>query len=253
MKDNLRQNLQEYIDAHREVPLTHLCDEFHISMSTVRRYVDSLVKEGLCSKYYGGVRSNTSPQSTLARNTSENPLEREKRKIAEQAAKFICEDDIIYIDSGSTTRYILDYVPVDISLTVITNNYFAIQSAVNLINITVITLPGIFDRKTHAFISERAVSFLDTFNIHKAFLACTGITIQNGATNTYSEEHATKAQVARKAHEIFLLADHRKFGISTLMTYCKIENIQTIITDAQPPKEFTEAFGTIGNRLIITR
>jgi DeoR family myo-inositol catabolism operon transcriptional repressor len=250
MKEDLKQRMQTYIEQHQRVDLTKLSDVFHISMSTVRRYIDRLTDEGICSKYYGGVRSNHTVTPVIQEPPAD-PLEPEKRRIAQAAASFIQNHDIIYIDSGSTTQYIPEYIPQETTLTIVTNNYLAIRSALALPNCTIISLPGKLNRTTFSFISEQSASYLDSFNIHKAFLACTGITIADGATNTFSEEHATKALAARKAKETFLLADHRKFGISTLITYCPLHQINTIITEVPVPGEFVTACKSAGTAIII--
>jgi DeoR family myo-inositol catabolism operon transcriptional repressor len=250
MKEALKQRIHSYIEQHQQVPLIELSHTFHISMSTVRRYIEQLVADGVCTKYYGGVRS-TRTGTPITLTISQDPLESQKRHIAEVAASYINHQDIVYIDSGSTTRYIPEYLPKDITLTIITNNYWAIQAAFALPNCTIISLPGKLNRTTFSYISEESASYLASFNIHKAFLACTGITISDGATNTYPEEHATKALAARKAKETFLLADHRKFGISTLMTYCQLQDITTIITDTQVPKDFAEACNTVETTIIV--
>ena len=251
MKTELLERIKHFISTHHEVPLTALTEEFHISMSTVRRYIDKLTEDSKFQKFYGGIRCTAVSDTPGEPIPSMDSGKQEKMRIGRVAAGYIEAQDIIYIDSGSTTQYLLDYVPLDMEFTVITHNYRAIQRAVHLPHCTLIGLPGLFDRNTEAFIGEGAASFLATFSIHKAFMACTGITIKHGATNTYSEEYATKSLAARKSRAVFLLADHRKFGISILMTYCPAENIQTIITDKDPSHEFADQYTAMGNSLII--
>ena len=72
-------------------------------------------------------------------------------------------------------------------------------------------------------------------------MASTGISISKGVTNSSSIEYQIKQKVVEKSDNIVLLADNSKFNIASLMTYCKLKDIHTLVTDKTPPTEF-EAF-----------
>ncbi|MDD3941625.1 MAG: DeoR/GlpR family DNA-binding transcription regulator [Sphaerochaetaceae bacterium] len=252
MKEELLEEIRKFIISRPEVTLIELCDTFHVSMSTTRRYVATMARDPYFQKFYGGIRFTGEQVSVQEQKiATADRIVLAKRAIARKAAEYIKDHDIIFIDSGTTTRHILDFVHQDIRCTVITNNYHVINSAMKLPNCRLIVLPGIFNRQTSAFIGEYSSAYLEAFNIHKAFLACTGLNIPNGATNTYPEENATKSLAAKKAKDIFLLADHRKFGRSTLMTFCPLAAIKQVITDELPSDEIVEAFATHGNAIIV--
>lgn len=148
MKDNRIKDMQEYILQHQSVSLKELCETFNISMNTVRRYINEITMNPGIKKVYGGVRVQ-SPVSSLPTFTERNQTQsRVKQMIAKKAAQFIKENDIIYIDSGTTTMYLVDYIPNDMHVTIITNSYHIIHSALERPEITLISLPGILDRRT---------------------------------------------------------------------------------------------------------
>ena len=201
-------------------------------------------------KVYGGVRVQ-SPVSSLPTFTERNQTQsRVKQMIAKKAAQFIKENDIIYIDSGTTTMYLVDYIPNDMHVTIITNSYHIIHSALERPEITLISLPGILDRRTLSFNGEN-FKYLDALNIHKAFMACTGLSVHDGATNSFSAEYTNKKIAVRKADQIFLMADSSKFGISTLMTYCPLPDIHYVITDRMPDQEFLQVIEDNGHAVIL--
>ena len=173
-----------------------------------------------------------------------------KRMIAKKAASFIEDHDIIYIDSGTTTMHLLDFIPQHLQITVITNSYHIIRAAVERPEITLICLPGMLDRRTLSFSGEN-FKFLETLNIHKAFMACTGLSINDGATNSFSSEYTNKKIAVRKADQIFLLADSSKFGVSTLMTYCPLSDIDYVVTDRLPNPPFVQLIKEYGNSVIL--
>ncbi len=252
MKNQRINEMRDYILSSETVSLKELSDAFQVSMNTVRRYINILTEEdSSIQKVYGGVsvqRSAPQPQSYVIRNQTQNLA---KRAISERAAELIQDHDIVFIDSGTTTRYILDYVPPDKPFTVITNNYYIINAAVEKNEITLVALPGILNRKTLSFSGENS-DYLKAFNITKAFMACTGISVRDGATNSYPSETIIKQVAVSKADQIYLLADHSKFGVSTLMTYCQFDRFSGIITDLPPAENFYNAADESGSKIILT-
>ena len=103
MKDNRIKEMQEYILLHQSVSLKELCDTFNVSMNTVRRYINEITADSAIKKVYGGVKVQ-SPVSSLPTFTERNQTQsRAKQLICKKAAEYIKENDIIYIDSGTTT------------------------------------------------------------------------------------------------------------------------------------------------------
>lgn len=250
MKSQRMKDIKDYITKNESVTLKELCEVFNISLNTVRRYVDEITKNSNIKKVYGGVCIQT-PVSPLPTFTERHMTQHQiKEKIAKRAAEFIRENDIIYVDSGTTTMHLIDYIPSQMPVTVITNSYHIVHAAINRPEIALIVVPGMLDRRTLSFTGEN-FQFLDSLNIHKSFMACTGITVSDGATNSFSAEYGNKKIAVRKADQIFLMADSSKFGVSTLMTYCPLSDIDYIITDKMPDHQFVQAISECDHSIIL--
>ena len=107
-------------------------------------------------------------------------------------------------------------------------------------NINLISLSGTLNRKTLSLTGNNAARLLSTYNVKKAFLAATGITIENGATNSSPEETCIKEMAVKKSLEKYLLVDSSKFGVVSLLTYGNVEDFTGIITDGVPTDAFRE-------------
>lgn len=250
MKDKRLKEMENYIFEHKSVTLKELCDIFHISLNTVRRYINELTENPSIKKIYGGVCIQPSDEKLTPFYERDMKSKDSKQYIAERAATYICDKDIIYIDSGTTTKEILNFVPDELQITVITNSNHIIQSAIAKPQVTLLTLPGILNRKTLSFTGDDTSRFIDKLNINKAFMACTGISLHSGATNSSPDEYYIKRAAIKNANTIFVLADHTKFGVSTLMTYCAYERIDYLITDTMPNDNFIRGAQSAGNRII---
>ena len=114
------------------------------------------------------------------------------------------------------------------------------MKAVQYPDLQIISLPGRLNRDTLSFVGSEIPTYLRTYNITKAFMASTGVTIQNGLTNASADESAIKKTVVENSQTRFLLSDHTKFGKFALMTYCPLSEIQYLITDTTPQQKYLD-------------
>ena len=245
--------VEEYILTNKTVTIDQLCEAFKVSKNTIRRDIGQLLDRGRIKKVYGGVTAL--PDSSLMtltpyslRNTS---FEHEKDLICRQAASFIEDNDLIYIDTGTTSQNLIDYLG-NKKCTIITNSLQVALKAVNYPNITLISLSGKLKRETLSFVGSTVEEALKTYNIGKAFLCCTGVTIENGLTNASMDEYQIKKIVVENSQYRYLLADHTKFGKFSLMTYSPLSAVEHVITDQNPPNDYLNFFNTHDINLHIT-
>jgi DeoR family myo-inositol catabolism operon transcriptional repressor len=240
MKTHRIKNVEEYILKNESVSLDKLCDVFKVSKNTIRRDIKELLEKGKIKKIYGGVTINQKKLVPFEERNIKNHAE--KKATAETASTYINDGDIIFIDSGTTTMWLIDYLKNKNNLTILTNNLGAIVSAAPYPNLNIISLGGTLKRKTNSFVGNSTSLVLKDYNISKAFMAATGISIEKGATNSSTEEYELKKLIVEKSDEIFLLVDSSKFDIISLMTYSPLENLDYIITNKNPSKKYLDFF-----------
>ena len=232
MKSFRLRRMEQYILEKENVSMEELCEEFDMSMNTVRMDVAALVKKGSVKKVYGGVCSNR--QNSLVPFEERKMTNSDKKKsVCRAAAKLVDDGDIIYIDSGTTTMYLTDYLDKHKNITVLTNNLNLIMHAVPYENVQVICLPGILERKTNSFVSAETGKILARYNITKAFFAATGVTEAGDVTNSSSLEYEIKREAMRNSEKKYLLLDSSKYGKSALLTYAHVRDMDRVIADEE--------------------
>ena len=159
--------------------------------------------------------------------------------IAKKAASLVEDGDSIFIDSGTTTLHMFEYIK-DKNITLLTNNMEILVQALPYENINVISLSGTLNRKTLSFTGNSAAKFLSIHNVKKAFMATTGVTLENGVTNSSPEETCIKEMAIKRSAEKYLLADSSKFGVVALLTYSDVSSFTGIITETMPDETFCE-------------
>ena len=230
MKEVRRKKIANYITLRHNVTMDELVKKFGVSMNTIRADVAYLVNVGAAIKVYGGVQSPEEQPvahftSRLAQNQSV------KKAIAQKAAGFIEDGDVIYIDAGTTAMYLPDFIPPQKHVTILTPNLYVITNASNKVNIKLFVLPGELDRRTNSLKATPSYLEMSNFRIQKAFMACSGVTTDARiAVSTYLECEIKK-NALEKSVTHYLLADSSKFSVSSLLFYGSLSQIDVVFSD----------------------
>ena len=105
------ERILEILREKQSVTVTDLTKWLNTSESTIRRDLTELNRQGLLIKVHGGA---TAVKSVLSREeeviTKAKKHQSEKRKIGEYAASLINKEDMVYLDAGTTTEMIIDFL-----------------------------------------------------------------------------------------------------------------------------------------------
>ena len=105
------ERILEILREKQSVTVTDLTKWLNTSESTIRRDLTELNRQGLLIKVHGGA---TAVKSVLSREeeviTKAKKHQSEKRKIGKYAASLINKEDMVYLDAGTTTEMIIDFL-----------------------------------------------------------------------------------------------------------------------------------------------
>ncbi|MYL29940.1 DeoR family transcriptional regulator [Halobacillus halophilus] len=250
MKVKRINQIEEYLEQKQEASLEELKDYFDVSLNTIRRDINELTKAGKIKKVYGGVVYNKNTSTTTTYEVRNINRLAEKKRIGRYCCQYIEQHDIVYIDSGTTTHFILDELPSDIEFTLITNSLEVINKAVIFPNVNVMIIGETYKRSTKSFTGITDEQTITKFNINKAFMSATAFSINNGASNSDLLENRIKKEVCDRANEVYLLIDSTKFGKSSLFTYCNLQGVNTIVTDSSVETSYAEEIQKANKTLI---
>ena len=239
MRVDRRKELAAYIAHHGEVTMTELCEAFHVSMNTIRADVAALEKTGTVDKVYGGVRSAMQQEVPLFTLRTQQHADA-KRTIALAASAHIFDGDTLFVDAGTTTMQVLEMLPQDIRLTVVTGNVQILPQAHTHPNIELVVLPGTYNRRTSSVSGVSTLEFLSRHHFIKALMATTGLSA-DGKLNvsSYLEYEIKRLAVQQSDHRI-LLCDSSKYGATGLIGYGMLSDMDLLITDTGCSDELRE-------------
>lgn len=255
MNSERRIIIHDLLQSQPFVSLKELENRFpNVSSMTLRRDIEYFEQEGDAIKVRGGARSmkfiTTSMEDTFSRrlNTNVNA----KEKIVRWAIDLIEPGRSIFLDSGTTMLRLAQQLP-DERLTITTTGLniasVLIGKSLPIVNI----VGGMVNRDSLSISGNQALDFIGGINIDLAFLVPSGISAESGLTCGNYIECELKRLVVQKARKVVVLMDESKFNKSLPYTFCGIRDIDTIITNEELPRYFTEIAEKGGVEITVTR
>ena len=222
------------VDQEGSVTVTDLVQRLGISESTVRRDLAAMDGKGMLVKVYGGAISLNRPGMTVLDESIVKRKEQyaeEKRQIAKYAASLIGEDDFIYLDAGTTTEMIPEFITQHGAVFVTD----AVNHALRLsaMGFRVYLLGGEIKSVTEIVLGEDALRMLSKFRFTKGFFGTNGISPAGGFTTPDPREAAVKAAAFSACRQRYILADESKFRTESNVRFAGYEEA-TVITNMVP-------------------
>lgn len=218
------------LQAKGAVKVAALAKDFSISESTIRRDIIELDQMGKLRKVFGGAVScdtYVTSEETDVKTRAAFSVD-EKDSIAKYAASLIEANDFVFMDAGTTTEKLIDFIPAS-TATFVTNG---LTHALTLMRRghKVYLLGGRLNASTEAVTGVEAVSGLAKYNFTKCFLGANGVDLEHGFTTPNVEEAMVKTHAARRSSMVVVLADSNKFETVAPVTFLDIGQAW-IITD----------------------
>ncbi len=231
------QHIVDIINERNTVTVAELSELLHISESTVRRDLTALDSMGRIRKFFGGATAVNINEGFHedAVSVRISMMSSEKTAIARYASELISDNDFVYIDSGTTTLRLVDFIE-NKNATYITNG---ITHARKLIQkgLNAYIIGGKIKALTEAIVGAEGVSNISEFNFSKAFMGTNGIDLGTGFTTPDIEEAIIKRAAIERSSTAFVLADRSKFRRVFPVTFSKLDRC-CIITDEIPDNRF---------------
>lgn len=215
------------------VMVNEIADMTGASLPTVRRDLKAMEEKKLVVRFHGGVQlAEKNADGAKFNLVNRIPVEQEAKKaIAKKAAELVEDGEIIFLDSGSTTYFMCEYLK-NKNVTVVTNGIYNITRLAEN-EVQTFVLDGQTRPKSHCILSQDTVERMDSILIDKAFLGVRGIDVRSGFTTTDSFDCLLKNKVLSKATKSYVLADPSKFYQRKFYSYGHIQEAAIITTDAR--------------------
>ena len=241
-KQNRLEVLKSMLKVEHSMKISDISKRIGVSPMTTRRDIEILENDGFIKVLHGAVIYNAADNagglSDYMLTVAEGENKDKKQLIAHHALSFINDDDIIFIDAGSTTESLARRLPQNINLTVICFSINIFLAVADHSNITTILLGGTYDRETMILDQQGISPLLQNNRTKKAFISAGGFHSKLGVTCSNKNEGLTKRTAVSQTAESFLLMDSSKFDEVNSCFFAETTDFDHIITDNSIPENY---------------
>ena len=249
--------LTEILQIKNAGTIKDLSQSLNVSEMTIRRDLAVLADRNIVKLIHGGAIynhtgiENNDTASRYNLPNEEGTHAEEKRRIAKAAVALIEPDDIIIIDSGSTTELMGDFIQSKKPSTIICYALNVLLSIFKRNECKLIFAGGYFKDDTMMFTSKQGVELIENNRANKAFMSARGLSDKLGITTADSYEIDVKQAAINSSQIRILLIDSSKFDKVRSAHYAEIGDFDIIITDKNIPERYIEYIESQDIKLIL--
>ncbi len=216
------------------VTIEDLAKRFGVTPQTVRRDINQLSDQAMLRRYHGGAGLPSNVENVAYSNRQVLHTE-EKRRIATLAAQHIPDQSSLFINIGTTTEAVAEALTNHRELRVITNNLNVAMALSWKEDFQVVVVGGLVRSRDRGIVGEATLDFIRQFRVEYAIIGISGIESDGTLLDfDYREVQASKA-IIDGSREVFLVADHSKFGRNAMVGLGNITEVSALFTDQPPP------------------
>lgn len=247
-----RQYLLEVLQERPDLGVSEMARALKVSQGTIRNDLNALQAEGRVKRVHGGailleknIATNNSFHSRYDQNVSA------KIAIAHQATQLISDGDSVLFDASSTAYYVACAISHKNELRVVTNGFHTANELAKNNSNKVALIGGMVNFNASSVTGLLSERVIEDLYVQKAFLSCSGFSLERGMTELHLNEAQLKRKVIHIADQLIALIDASKFGKEDLTPFARPEDIFRLFTDEKITEEWEQKLLDAGIDLVI--
>jgi DeoR/GlpR family transcriptional regulator of sugar metabolism len=250
-KDTRQRRILIELEQSPTLRVSDLARGLDVSTETIRRDLDELTDRGLVARTYGGAMRRLSDEPPVNERHLMNAPEREA--IARVAAPLLAGAAHLMIGSGATTVHVARRLAVEARALNAITHAFGVATVLSLnpgVDITI--CPGRYHAGEGAMHGAATLAFLERLRVDWAVLGASGL-LAEGPSDASMEAGAVYAAMVRRAARRMVVADSAKFGRAFPACWASWDEIDCLVTDAEPPRDLAAALRAAGVAVHVAR
>jgi DeoR family fructose operon transcriptional repressor len=233
----------EKIQAVSSVDVEELALEFDVSTMTIRRDLAELDKKGLLIRTHGGALKPENELKVLSNFDLRLGYNKaNKMEICRTASRLIEDNDIIFLDCGTTLFHLSRLLNGFSNLRVITNSLPIVSELLNYPNIKVNLIGGEIDMNRKASYGRLTLESISEYHATKAFIGADGVSLEGGISSLDEKESAITKAFIKNSDKVYLLCDSSKLGKNSFVKFASLEDIDILVTDSKISQQAKDSF-----------
>lgn len=245
-----RNDISKLVQSEGLATVARLSELYGVTSETIRSDLDYLAEYNGWHRTHGGIQKEVNPQFTKQYffHEKQNINREEKKQLCYGAIQMISDGDCIYVDSGSTVLFLLNYLNQKNNLTIVTHSIaFMVRYILEgyepmfkeqghrfifvggEVNGTQMFTHGIFvDRMIHDFVFDHI------------FFSVDALDFELGGTNVDYHAYVNLKTALNYAKNKIILVDASKFNMSSTYKVVEFHEVDVIVATKSIPKDWIE-------------
>lgn len=249
--DERKDKILQQLNISPIIKISDLTELLHVSIDTVRRDLKLMEKEDLLECIRGGARI---PSKMLqfsdfkGREIINTP---QKLQLVQKALSFIHNDDVIMLNSGTTTTLLAKEIcKKAISCTIITNNIAAVSILMQTPSLKVIVAGGELNAKEQSLYGAQCEAELEKYYPDLCFLSINAVHPEHGFTDFRFQEMSLMQIMQKNAKRTIAVMDSSKLNRVSKKTLFTPAQLDTVIMDNHVSADQKEVYALNGIHIL---
>lgn len=243
-----KQKLLEVLQTEGKILASELSRRFGVSEDTVRRDLRELDRAGFLQRVHGGAlpRTPTSIEHKVRQKESTDA----KRRIGAAAARLLRRGELVVLDAGTTPSAVLEFIPPDLPLKIVTHSLTAASSLAEMPNVEGVVVGGRLFKAARAAVGVATVDAYRLLRPDICILGAAGVHHEAGVTGFDGEEAEVKRAMAAQASRVVVLAASEKLGTVATHLITPVGRLTHLVTDSAAPEAVLQPFREMGVEVV---
>jgi DeoR/GlpR family transcriptional regulator of sugar metabolism len=251
---NRKSQLIEHLENCGKMSVADIAAFFEISLPTARRMCAQLEREQQIIRTHGGIRFVPLVETSYAFDVIDSEYSEEKMAIAKHTSMLLKNNQIIFLESGTTVKQFALALAVRIrnkqlsNITIYTNSLVNLEilepvGKVNLVG-------GVYRPERRDFCGLLSERLLRTLRFDACFIGADGLNLSDGIMAMDIETVRLDELLIERSAQSYILVHSEKFTKHSFISYCAVEDVSAIISDSRLSEVIVKEYQTAGVNLI---
>lgn len=249
--------ISEMLKKSERVSLADAMETLGVSESTARRLFCRLEEEGYAIRYHGGIRAAVGGIFDYSYDDMKTKYVPEKKLLAKMGAALVGEGDTVYIDAGTTMKYLTFALAARCEAGELGTARFFTNSLTDFGILRdrsdISLIGGSYRTKRKDFCGYIACEMLSRLHFTKCFVGADGYNPASGFTTTDFETAALCDTAIANSEKCYILMNSEKFMKTSLVSFGRSAPDLTVITDKATEAEVANSLEAAGVKIIIAK
>lgn len=228
------------LKSERSVEVDALSERFGVTNQTIRQDLRDLDERGLVRRTHGGAQQ-LSHVAGRAYSDRRGFRGQEKRAIGALAASLIPNNCSVTLNIGTTTEQVARALSNHHDIMVLSNNINIVTMLSGSESKELVMVGGKVRQSDGAVVGEDAVAFINRYKVDFAVIGASSLDADGAVLDFDAQEVSVARAILKNARTRILVADATKFDVNAPVRICDVANVDYVIMDTAPPKEFMAA------------